>query len=276
MTDHLISHISDTARWTAAYRATETLRPDALFHDPLASHLAGDRGRAIATGAPRMIRWWSVSRTKLIDDLVAESVDGGCDRVLNLAAGFDTRPYRLDLPAKLEWIEADLPAIIDEKQRLLKGEPARCRLSRIAVDLNDALSRRALLADATRDAQKALVITEGLLLYLSEQQVRVLADDLHRKEISAWITDLLAPSLVRRTRRQMSDLDNAPLMFEPTNGVEFFEQHGWSVGAICSIVKHARRSKRLPLVLRLAAYLPEANPRKLKHAPWSGVVRFDR
>ena len=70
------------------------------------------------------------------------------------------------------------------KQRLLTGETARCRLSRVAVDLADTPSRSAFLADATSGARDALVITEGLLLYLNEPQVCALADDLHRAEKS--------------------------------------------------------------------------------------------
>ena len=277
MPEPLISNVSDTARWMAAYRAAESARRDALFNDPLADRLAGDRGRAIAAAAPRLTRngWWWVTRTKLIDDLVTESLRNGCERVLNLATGFDTRPYRLDLPAGIEWIEADLPEIINEKQRLLAGETARCRLSRVAVDLADAPSRDAFLADATSDARDTLVITEGLLLYLNEQQVRALAQDLHRAGISEWITDVIAPAIVRRMMRQMPSLDKAPMTFEPINGVAFFEQQGWTVGAICSILKQAGRWKRLPTTLRPVAYLPDPNPRKLAHAPWSGVVRFE-
>jgi methyltransferase (TIGR00027 family) len=96
-TDPLISNVSDTARWVATYRAVESARPDALFHDPLADRLAGGRGRAIVAAAPRMIRngWWLVARTKVIDDVIVEAIGDGCDRVLNLAAGLDTRPYRL-------------------------------------------------------------------------------------------------------------------------------------------------------------------------------------
>ena len=278
MPEPLISNVSDTARWMAAYRAAESTRRDALFNDPLAERLAGDRGRAIAAATPRLMRngWWWVTRTKLIDDLVAESVQNGCDRVINLATGFDTRPYRLDLPAGMEWIEADLPDMINEKQRLLTGEIARCRLSRVAVDLADARSRSAFLADATSGARDALVITEGLLLYLNEQQVRALADDLLRTGIAGWITDVIAPVIVRRMMRHMRSLDKAPMTFEPTEGVAFFERQGWTVGAIHSILKQAGRWKRLPTVLRPVAYLPDSNPRKLTHAPWSGVVRFDR
>ena len=277
MPEPLISNVADTARWMAAYRAAESLRVDALFNDPLADRLAGDRGRAIAAAAPRLTRngWWWVTRTKLIDDLITDAVHNGCDRVINLAAGFDTRPYRLELPAGIAWIEADLPEIIDEKQRLLTGETAQCRLSRVAVDLADESSRGAFLADATSGARDTLVITEGLLLYLNEHQVRALAHDLHRPEIRWWITDVIAPAILRQMMRQMPSLDRAPMIFEPTDGVAFFEQQGWSAGAICSILKQARRWKRLPVALRPAAYLPDPNPRRLSHARWSGVVRFE-
>jgi len=47
-----IAHVSDTAFWVASYRAAESARPDALFHDPLAARLADARGRASWTGAP--------------------------------------------------------------------------------------------------------------------------------------------------------------------------------------------------------------------------------
>lgn len=278
MPEPLISNVSDTARWMAAYRAAESARPDALFDDPLADRLAGDRGRAIAAAAPRLTRngWWWITRTKLIDDLIAESVKHGCDRVLNLAAGFDTRPYRLDVPPAMEWIEADLPEIINEKQRLLAGETARCLLSRVAVDLADTPSRHAFLADATSGARNALVITEGLLLYLDERQVWALSHDLHRTEIGGWVTDVIAPAIVRKMMRQMPSLDKAPMKFEPSEGVAFFERHGWTISAIRSILKEAGRWKRLPTVLRPIARLPDPNPRKLAHAPWSGVVRFER
>ncbi|MDE3110116.1 MAG: class I SAM-dependent methyltransferase, partial [Acidobacteriota bacterium] len=47
-----MQHVSDTAFWVAHYRAIEGERPDALFHDPLAGVLAGERGRNIAEHMP--------------------------------------------------------------------------------------------------------------------------------------------------------------------------------------------------------------------------------
>lgn len=124
--ESLVSGVSDTARWVAVYRAQESARPDALFHDDLADLLAGEQGRAIVAAAPRRIRdgWWLVARTKLIDDLIEDAIAQGCDRVLNLAAGLDTRPYRLNLPADLVWVEADLPALVAEKGPRAAGCPA--------------------------------------------------------------------------------------------------------------------------------------------------------
>src|SRR4029077_19602979 len=130
------------------YRAMETARADALFADPLAERVAGERGRSIVAGSPARLRtgWSIVARTKLIDDLVASCVAAGCDRVVNLAAGMDTRPYRLALPVALTLVEADLPAIVDEKESVLAGEKPVCTLVRERVDLADPASRAALLS----------------------------------------------------------------------------------------------------------------------------------
>jgi methyltransferase (TIGR00027 family) len=113
--------VSDPARWAAAYRAIETSRKDALFRDPYSEQLAGPRGRVMVARAPRQSRngWPVTARTIIIDEFVAEAVSFGCDCIINLAVGFDTRPYRLSLPPSLSWVEADLPALIEEKEVLL-------------------------------------------------------------------------------------------------------------------------------------------------------------
>src|SRR5277367_665114 len=130
MAEPTFSNVSDTARWVAVYRAWESARSDALFKDPFAAQLAGEKGRAIAAVVPRQARsgWPMITRTTLIDDLILASIKDGCDCVLNLGAGLDTRPYRLALPPSLTRIEADLPATIEEKERLLAAEKPVCRL----------------------------------------------------------------------------------------------------------------------------------------------------
>ncbi len=101
-----IKDVSDTAIWVAWYRARETDRPDAMFRDPLAKVLVGERGEQIAKSFGAMGRytdWIVLTRTVNIDAFILEGIRDGVDAVLNLGAGLDTRPYRMDLPASLRW-----------------------------------------------------------------------------------------------------------------------------------------------------------------------------
>ena len=275
-----VSNVSDTARWVAVYRAWESARPDALFNDPYAKSLAGERGQAIAALMPAQARsgWPMVARTKLIDDLVQAAVAQGCDCVINLAAGLDTRPYRLALPSSLRWIEADLPPMIEEKEQLLAEAKPRCQLRRIKVDLTDVEARVLALQEAVTPSTQALVLTEGLLVYLDDAQVRDLSRDIAALAgVRYWILDLASPAILEMMQKGMgAALTNAPLKFAPANGIAFFEALGWRVAQVHSIFHAAVRFRRLPWFLRLFALLPEPNPRKLGRARWSCVVELAR
>jgi methyltransferase (TIGR00027 family) len=275
-----ISNVSDTARWVAVYRAWESARPDALFHDPYADLLAGEHGRAIAAVMPSQAGngWPLIARTKLVDDFVLAAIAGGCNAVLNLAAGLDTRPYRLELPSSLEWIEADFPAMIEEKERVLGRAQPRCQLRRIKVDLTDAAARVAMLREAVASFTRVLVITEGLLVYLCDAEVRALAADLFAQaNIQWWLLDIASPAIVKMMQQQMgAHLANAPMKFAPPNGVAFFEAIGWKVVDVRSIMRAAAKFRRLPWILSLFAMLPDPDPRKLETARWSGVVELQR
>lgn len=276
-----IASVSDTARWAAIYRAVESARPDAWFDDAYAARLAGDRGAAIAARAPRQMLggWQVVARTVAIDNLVCASLAEGCDRVVCLAAGLDMRPYRLSLPASLTWIEADLPLVIEEKERIIAGAAANCRLIREAVDLAEPSARGAFLDRALAGAERALIITEGLLTYLDDGVVDAVAADLHRPEVRWWAFDILSPATRNLVMKAMSaDLANAPMRFAPPDGVGHFEALGWRMVDVVSVFAEAARLGRLPWFLRLVARLPlpQPDPRRLCAAQWSGVVRCER
>ena len=280
MAESPVSNVSDTARWVAFYRAQESLRPDALFQDPFAGRLAGERGKAIAAVAPLQMRsgWPMVVRTRLIDDLIATSIAEGCDTILSLAAGLDTRPYRLALPPGLRWIEADLPPMVQEKEELLAGATPVCRLQREKVDLADPAARSAFLDRALTPGNKVLVITEGLLIYLDEEVVRSLSNDLlARPAIRWWMMDLSSPTILAMIQKGMgSHLDRSPMKFAPANGVAFFEKLGWKARDIRSFVRGAIDYRRGPAVMRwFARMLPEPDPRDPK-GRWGAVVRFER
>ncbi|CAM4349711.1 Putative S-adenosyl-L-methionine-dependent methyltransferase [Mycobacterium basiliense] len=272
---HVITHVSDTARWTALHRATETERPDALFHDHLAKRLAGERGRAIVAAVPRTTRngWWLVARTKIIDDAISQAITDGCDRVVNLAAGLDTRPYRLDLPPDFSWIEADLPQLLTEKARLLCDQTPRCQLTQSAVDLADSRARDAFLTVALNGANKALVLTEGLLMYLEESDVVALSEAIRQPAVGWWMLDFASPGLTKMMNKKMAGmLRNAPFKFAPGDGLAFFESLGWHVAEAESLFAAARRFHRLPWSMRLVQWLPQPNPREPGRRPWGAVT----
>ena len=129
-TGPLIGNVSDTARWVAYYRAMESERPDALFHDPFARRLAGERGRAIVEKMPkgRAFAWPMIVRTALMDEIILRVIaQDRVDCVLNLAAGLDVRPWRLPLPPALRWVDVDLPGILNYKTEMLKDVKPACR-----------------------------------------------------------------------------------------------------------------------------------------------------
>jgi methyltransferase (TIGR00027 family) len=254
----------------------ESARPDALFHDRFAAPLAGRLGQEAPKGVPP---WPMIVRTRLIDDLVVRAVQEGVDCVVNLAAGLDTRPYRLSLPSTLRWVEADYPAMIDFKESALAGEKPACDLRRERVDLADDGARRAALSRALQGSSKALVITEGLLVYLTEAQVRALAADLlAQPAVKQWIIDIASPGILKRMQKATSSrLDESERMkFAPASGVAFYESLGFRVRDLQSMYRAAVAWKRVPFFIGLFRFFPEPDPRKLDSRPWGAVVRLER
>jgi O-methyltransferase involved in polyketide biosynthesis len=60
--------------------------------------------------------WSVVIRTVIIDDLIKQEIGEGVDTILNFGADLDTRPYRMDLPKTLRWVEGDYPPVIELKK----------------------------------------------------------------------------------------------------------------------------------------------------------------
>jgi methyltransferase (TIGR00027 family) len=277
----LIRNVSDTALWAAVYRAAETERPDALFRDPYARRLAGERGRQIAESVPAAIRiaWPWVGRTYLFDQLIVEQLRQGADMVVNLAAGLDARPYRMDLPRALQWIEVDLPGILDYKEEILAGEQPRCALERVRLDLSDGAARRELFARLGSRSRRALILTEGLLIYLTRDEVASLARDLAAPPpCKSWILDLASPGLVRMLQKNIGPQltrASATLQFGPPEGPAFFEPHGWKPVEVLSPIKTAARFHRLSFGMRLFALLPQS-PGRQGSRPWSGICLLEK
>ena len=258
MTSLHIENISDTARWMAYVRALESDRPDALFRDPYSRQLAGPQGEAIAKdiGDIAMIAKAIAVRTAVLDQLILQVVRRDeVDLVLNLGSGLDTRPWRLELPAGLRWLDVDLPTILQHKAGVVRPEDARCQYDALALDILDPGDRAALAARCA-DARRVLAVTEGLLVYLKPSQVEALARDLRDKfSCMWWLTDLVGPRALQMLRRVWQGrLRHAEFQFAPADSVEFFSRLGWREHSFHSSQEEARRLKRVtptPLLGRL-------------------------
>ena len=251
--DEPISHVSDTAFLVAQYRAAESARPDALFRDPFAEKLSGPKGRAIGAAMNREMTAWSIAvRTVLIDKLIQEAIASGTDTILSLGSGLDARPYRLDLPKDLLWIEADYPDVIAYKEGVLSSDVPRCRLESVSVDLSDDKERRAFLSTLTKRTRNLLVLTEGVIPYLKNDQVATLADDLRQLADStqvSWIVEYLPKRVyLHRSERSRKQMKNAPFRFRPDDWFAFFAQHGWRQKTIRYLgIEGIKLGRRAPL-----------------------------
>lgn len=228
-----IKDVSDTAIWVAYYRGLESDRPNPMFRDPLAKLLVGERGEQIArrfTKTGGYTEWAVLTRTVIIDEFIQQSIAEGVDAVINLGAGLDTRPYRMDLPASFPWVEADFPHLIEYKANILREHQPRCQLQRVGVDLSDPVARRAFLEGAVPGARKILVLTEGVIPYLTEAQVAGLAEDLRAQpRFAFWIGEYFGPQAYRYLKMAANSpaMKNAPFRFFPPDWDGFFRQHGW-------------------------------------------------
>jgi methyltransferase (TIGR00027 family) len=281
----MIENISDTARWVAVYRAMETERPDAIFHDKYARKLAGSRGEQIVATMRRGrdAAWAMIVRTAVFDDIIMTMItEHGADMVVNLAAGLDTRPWRLSLPPTLRWVDVDLPEILKYKTESLTHEWPRCRYEAVPADLTDDAKRHSLLARLGVEGKKILVITEGLLIYLTSEQVGGLARDLaNQKSMLWWLVDIANPKLLAWMKRSWGKTvakGNAPFLFAPKEGSEFFRQFGWKELAFRSSMVEAQRLNREmrgAWLWRIVARLMPAKRRE-EMKRMSGILLLER
>jgi methyltransferase (TIGR00027 family) len=274
-----VRNVSDTALWVAYFRAMETKRPDALFRDQYAERLAGGRGFHLANTLPdgNKHEWAWVARTYLFDHFIAQEVQRGADQVINLAAGLDARPYRLNLPPTLRWVEVDFPEIVGYKNEILSGESPRCQLERVSLDLANVQARRDLFAALGDRSKKTVVASEGLLIYFTPDEVASLARDLAAAErFQSWVIDLASPGqlklMQRTTGKQLSEA-GAAFKFGPAEGANFFAAHGWRTAEVQGMLATAAKFNRAPA--ELLSLLPEPKG-PFTNYPWTGVCLLQK
>lgn len=272
--------ISETAAWVAGYRAAESRRPDRHFDDPYA-HLFVPRGHPALSVTDDVGSGVVVGRTVAFDEIIMQTVaEHGIDLVLNLAAGYDTRVYRLALPPALRWVEVDLEAVLARKRATLASAVPRCNLSFVGLDLSQEAEREALLERIGREAVRAMVLTEGFLQYLADSQVAGLASALFRQPgFRYWLASIMSPRTrdgMNTNARPQLDAAGTSLRFAPEAGCRWFESFGWEPIVTRSTVEEMRRLGRGPDEQTLRELARAAAPASARRRGFDGTVLLRR
>ncbi len=166
-----------TAYWAAGVRALESAREDRLFNDPWAAALAGPQGMAWAAGrGPNAVSM--VIRTRYFDDFLQRVVvDFGIRQVVILAAGLDTRAFRLGWLEGVRLFELDQPAVLHYKEQILQaaGASAVCERHTVEVDLISDWEAP-LLDSGFALHQPSIWLMEGFLFYLCPEHITQLLE----------------------------------------------------------------------------------------------------
>jgi methyltransferase (TIGR00027 family) len=177
----ITTSVGSTALFVATARALEAQKPDPLAVDPYAEifcRAVGGPAADVLDGKDPGHQLKSAefgehfvnfqgARTKYFDEYFRRAAEAGVRQVVILAAGLDSRAYRLDWPAGTTIFELDRPQVLDFKREVLSDQGAQPRAERreIAVDLREDWPQ-ALRDSGFDPAEPSAWIAEGLLIYL--------------------------------------------------------------------------------------------------------------
>jgi methyltransferase (TIGR00027 family) len=188
--------VGQTAIGVAKIRARESERADRLFHDPYAGAFVDAAPGALVDAGPGVLvdvapdatvprqapptestalgaifQARVAIRTRFYDDYLLAACAAGCRQVVLLAAGMDTRGYRLEWPAGTQLFEIDQPDVLAFKDVVLNGQGAvpRCHRAALAADLRENWAD-ALLDSGFRPTEPTAWLAEGLLIYLTAEE----------------------------------------------------------------------------------------------------------
>ena len=177
----ITTSVGRTALFVATARALEAQKPDPLAVDPFAEvfcRAVGGTAADVLDGKDpehqlKTPDWgehfvnFQGARTRYFDDYFQRAADAGVRQVVILAAGLDSRAYRLPWPDGTTIFELDRPQVLDFKREVLAGQGAQPNAERreIAIDLREDWPQ-ALRDNGFDVALPSAWIAEGLLLYL--------------------------------------------------------------------------------------------------------------
>lgn len=248
MEESIFESVLDTAFWVANFRAIENKRENGLFKDPYAELLVSGGKNLIKSFDSDYVAWTVILRTVVIDEMIKRYViEGGVDAVINLGAGMDARPYRLDLPESLNWIEVDQAKIIEHKESVLAKCHPKCRVERYSLDLSLPAERFEFLKDQNEKYLNLLILTEGVLPYLTEVEVGGLALELRGlSNCKKWIAEYHSSEMYKhlRNKRKEKEMGNAAFKFFPSDWLDFFHEKGWKEKELIYLIEEGERLDR--------------------------------
>lgn len=270
----IVTSVGFTALAVCAARAL-----DAALHPPLAND-AFAAAFVVAAGEPNLIAavdnvdmssaaafnaQWVGVRTRFFDDFFADASRSGTPQAVILAAGLDSRAYRLEWPAGHTIFEVDQPRVLEFKQRVLERQGAipSTRRVTVATDLRDDWAGE-LIAAGFDPGQPTAWALEGLLPYLPGAAQDALFEKLH--ELSA-VGSQLAAELGPAPGEVQEFADNVPTISQDTgqppvanlwyddprtDSKDFLAQRGWQVTgadlADKAATEYGRPFRELPVV----------------------------
>jgi methyltransferase (TIGR00027 family) len=281
--------VGATALSVAAARAVETGSDDPLIRDQFAYLLvstAGQPWERLASSlewigddehgrrAHRLAIDYQAVRTHYFDSYFADAVAAGIRQVVILAAGLDSRAFRLKWPAGTSVYEIDQPQVVAYKTSTLESAGAAPTAERrtVQVDLRDDWAA-ALTAAGFDSSQPTAWLAEGLLPYLpAEAQDRLfeivtgLSAPGSRVAVEAFslgTADNEARRVARRARfdrmrqRLGLDINVETLTYQESDradAADWLTEHGWHVSAVSNTDEMARLGRAIPADLADEAF----------------------
>lgn len=267
--------VGATALAVAASRAVEAAAADPLVRDVFAHVLVSSAGEAWARLADPGMTWldgddhgrrlhragcdYQAVRTHFFDEYFTAAGQAGIRQAVILAAGLDSRAYRLKWPAGTVVYEIDQPKVLEYKAEILAshGAAPSAQLRGVAVDLRDDWA--AALVDAGFDRSRPTAwLAEGLLAYLpSDAQDRLFEtvtelsapDSEIAVEAFTMTTDGNKQRWNRMRDRLGLDVNVAELTYhEPhrSDPEHWLVDHGWRVYRIGNHQEMARLGRPVP------------------------------
>jgi methyltransferase (TIGR00027 family) len=171
---------SITAAGIAIVRAVESEKPadERICYDPYARqfvpgwmyHLLGffiKCGYAELRGPG--VNGFLIARERYIDDVLQNFLNQGLQQLVVLGAGYDSRPYRFDLPGRVKAYEVDHPITqadkLDKVQKVFGKIPEHVTF--VPVDFNTQAMSERLLASGYDPGLITLFIWQGVTMYLT-------------------------------------------------------------------------------------------------------------